>query len=161
MRVLGWLGIAGGLLLALAGFALLTFMHFPSETSVWSASPGRWDDYLLALACLGFGALLARMGDRWADSPIRSRFRALGGVDYSERRQRLNGCLVFGIALGPLGLILFMMVGTIWNEKGDGWLGGLIVGVWALPIGLVMRSGWRRFSGQGWFSGRRRGHADT
>ncbi len=150
MRALGWAGIAAGTLLAMAGFALLIFMNFPSETSIWNASSGRWDDYLLVLACFGFGALMSR--DRVAGWPVRTRNRALVQADSAERAQRINGCMVFFVGMGLLALVVVMATGSVVASDGRA-LGSLIVAIWALPLLWVMRTGWRRFSGQGWLGG--------
>jgi hypothetical protein len=151
-RVLGWAAIVAGYLIALAGFAHLCFMTIRSGGSVWNASPGLWDDYLLILACFGFGAVIFRAGDRLAGWPIRTRRRAAYGAEASLRT---NGCFVFFIGLALLALILFMAIGAVVDSGGSEW-GSLFVALWALPLLWIMRAGWRRFSGRGWLGGRLR-----
>lgn len=152
-RVLGWAIIIAGYLIALAGFAHICFMALRSGGSVWNASPGRWDDYLLILACFVTGAFVFRAGDRLAGWPIRTRNRALFAS--GDREMRVNGCFVFFIGLAALALILFMAIGAVVDSGGREW-GSLFVALWALPLLWIMRAGWRRFSGRGWLGGRLR-----
>jgi hypothetical protein len=149
-RAVGWAIIIAGYLMALSGFAHMCFMVMRSGGSVWNASSGRWDDYLLILACLVVGAFVFRAGDRLAGWPIRTRNRAAFGAEASLR---INGCLVFFIGLALLALILFMAIGAVVDSGGREW-GSLFVALWSLPLLWIMRAGWRRFSGRGWLGGR-------
>jgi hypothetical protein len=151
-RVLGWTVIVTGMLLVMAGFAHLCFIAIRSGGSVWNASHGLWDDYLLMLGCFGLGAFIFRKGDKLAGWPFRTRNRALVHAGAFERGQRINGCFVFFIGLSLLALILFMAIGAVVDSGGREW-GSVFVAVWALPLLWIMRAGWRRFSGRGWFGG--------
>lgn len=150
-RVLGWALIVAGYLIALAGFVHFCFMTIRSGGSVWNASPGLWDDYLLILACFVIGAIMFRAGDRLAGWPIWTRIKAHDG----DHELRINGCFVFFIGLALLALVLLMTIGAVVDSGGREW-GSLFVALWALPLLWIMRAGWRRFSGRGWLGGRLR-----
>lgn len=153
MRALGWVGIVAGLLIAMLGFMLVTFMHYPSEQSVLRLSSGRWDDWLAVVACFGGGWWLNRRGDKLAGGPIVARFRAMMGLSRFERGQRNIGCLTFGVGIGLVALVLFMTFGV---AQDDNALPGMaIMSVWLIPLVLMVRGGWRRFSGRGWLFGER------
>lgn len=150
MKLLGWFGIIAGILLCWAAFWLFAFMAaLNGGQNVVHLSAGRWDDYLAFLAlCVGGGWAIWR-GDKLAGSPIWQRVKT-GGSDHNTRNL---GCLVFGAGIGAMALVLFMIGGTVLNA--EPLLAGAIISLWLIPLGLIVRGGWRRFSGRGWLWGER------